>query len=249
MHIMRRVRRVHRLSVAPAFCILCLVATGDFIVAPTVAMSRPERAGNDQAAAQLEPTDSVAGYVARLLINETPFPGERGWVSEDDTRAAMQSILGVLHSRIRHVPPGYRQEQIATVKTEDIIDVITAGGEKGQCDGFYRDAAGRIVAVARVHERIDSLTKIASKGEPGRFARLINYAQDLARTYVAERATRVDRFVELTRVGDVAVTGHAYSWMADRDYYNPGGNFVRIPDADQGSLGGNRFFTLRKLKP
>jgi hypothetical protein len=44
------------------------------------------------------------------------------------------------------------------------------------------------------------------------------------------------------------VTGRAYSWMTDRGCYNPGGNFVRIPDAEQGSLGGNRFFTLRKLQ-
>jgi hypothetical protein len=34
--------------------------------------------------------------------------------------------------------------------------------------------------------------------------------------------------------------------MTDKDYYRPGGNFVTIPDAEDGSLGGNRFFTLRK---
>ena len=28
--------------------------------------------------------------------------------------------------------------------------------------------------------------------------------------------------------------------------YDPGGNFLRIPDEQAGSLGGNRFFTLRK---
>ena len=47
-------------------------------------------------------------------------------------------------------------------------------------------------------------------------------------------------------VNQIAVTGRAYSWMTGQDYYNPGGNFVRIPDAQQGLLGGNRFFTLRK---
>ena len=58
----------------------------------------------------------------------------------------------------------------------------------------------------------------------------------------------IDRFATLRRVDGTDVTGRAYSWMTDRDGYHPGGNFVRIPDADDGSLGGNRFFTLRKLK-
>jgi hypothetical protein len=34
--------------------------------------------------------------------------------------------------------------------------------------------------------------------------------------------------------------------MTDVDSYHPGGNFVSIPNADDGSMGGNRFFTLRK---
>jgi hypothetical protein len=34
----------------------------------------------------------------------------------------------------------------------------------------------------------------------------------------------------------------------NRDYYNPGGRFVRIPDAYDGALGGNRFFTLRSIQ-
>jgi hypothetical protein len=32
----------------------------------------------------------------------------------------------------------------------------------------------------------------------------------------------------------------------DEHRFNPGGNFLRIPDEQQGALGGNRFFTLRK---
>ena len=49
----------------------------------------------------------------------------------------------------------------------------------------------------------------------------------------------------LKQVGGVKVTGRAYSWMTNTGY-KPGGNFVAIPDANEGSLGGNRFFTLRK---
>jgi hypothetical protein len=197
--------------------------------------------------ASLESAGSVPGYVARLLINETPFPGEKGYVSVDDTKAAMLSILWVLESRLKYIPTGYRQEQIAAVRADNIIDIITAGGEKGQCDGFYRDPSGRPASVPRVEERITYLLKIAnSGGKPGKFAELLNYGQGLARAYVGEGVQGADRFAGLNTVNRVAVTGRAYSWMTDRDYYNPGGSFVSIPDAENGSLGGNRFFTLEK---
>lgn len=192
--------------------------------------------------------DTVEEYVALLLVNETPFPGERGWISEEDTKAGMEAILWVLHSRLKEIPPGYSQEQIASERCNDIIDVITAGGEKGQCDGFYRDGSGTPVAVRRVHERVDYLVQCAGRGAPGKFARLLKYADDLAAAYVKDGVAGVDRFANLSRVGNVEVTGRAYSWMTDRDGYNPGGNFVRIPDSDEGALGGNRMFTLRKLK-
>lgn len=198
----------------------------------------------------LRPASTTDGYVARLLINETPFPGERGFVSTQDTKAAMLAILWVLESRLKHIPMGYTQEQIAAIRADDIIDVITAGGEKGQCDGFYRDAKGRPVTVPRVEQRLNYLLKIANSGDkPGRFAELLNYAQDLAATYVKDGVKEADRFAGLRRVGSSEVTGRAYSWMTDKDYYHPGGNFVSIPDDQSGSLGGNRFFTLKKVKP
>lgn len=205
-------------------------------------------AGSARRDVQLPAPDTVSGYVALLLINETPFPGERGWVSEADTKGAMLAILWVLESRLRHIPEGYRQEQVAAQRCKDIIDVITAGGEKGQCDGFYRNESGAFVAVGRVHERVNYLVECANRGQPGRFARLLEYAAKLATTYVKGGINEADRFVSLERVGDEPVTGRAYSWMSDHDSYNPGGNFVRISDSDQGSMGGNRFFTLRKLR-
>ena len=199
------------------------------------------------APAKLDPADTKSGYIGRLLINETPFPGESGWLSEEDTKFAMLAILWVLDSRIHHIPSGYRQEHIAAVRTRDIIDIITVGGEKGQCDGFYRSSGGKFVAVPRVEERINSLLKIAGKGKPGRFARLINYGQGLARAYVSGGIKEADRFAGLSLIGKIKVTGRAYSWMANRDYYRPGGNFIKIPDGDNGATGGNRFFTLKKL--
>ncbi len=194
--------------------------------------------------AKLEPASTASGYLARLLTNESPFPGERGFVSEDDTKATMLSILWVLHSRMNYIPEGYKQEEIAAIRSQNIIDVITA---KNQCEGFTKNAAGKPVAAPRVEARIDNLLKIAnSGGKPGRFAGLLNYVQGLASAYVKDGAQGADRFAGLTVVGQVAVTGRAYSWMTGMDYYNPGGNFVKISDAQQGLLGGNRFFTLRK---
>ena len=92
--------------------------------------------------AELDDPTSVSGYLARLLINETSFPGERAYVSETDSKGSMLAVLWVLHGRIQHIPPGYRQSQIAGVSSTNIIDVITGGGGKRQCEGFYRDAAG-----------------------------------------------------------------------------------------------------------
>lgn len=203
-------------------------------------------AGEAAPPAALQPIASVPGYLARLLINETPFPGERGWISETDTQSAMLSILWVLQSRIAYIPPGYTQQQIAAVRSQNIIDVITAGGEKGQCDGFYKTPDGTFTCNPRVEERINYLLGVAGRGTPGRFARLINYAQGLADAYVQGGIREADRFAGLRRIGSQPVTGRAYSWMTDADYYKPGGDFVKIPDAHEGSLGGNRFFTLEQ---
>jgi hypothetical protein len=198
--------------------------------------------------AQIEPADTTNGYIARLLINESPFPGERGWVSESDTRGAMLQILWVLHSRIHLIPAGYRQKQIAGVRSENIIDIITGTGGRRQCAGFYRNADGDFITEPRVEERLNHLLQIAnSGGKPGKFAGLLNYAQGLASAYVKGGIEEADRYAGIKDIGSIAVTGHAYSWMTDIDNYHPGGNFVSIPSSDQGALGGNRFFTLRKF--
>jgi hypothetical protein len=196
---------------------------------------------------RLDPANTPSGYLARLLINEVPFPGERAYVSEAETQGAMVEILGVLHSRLRSIPTGYRQVQVAGVRSTNIIDIICGTGEKRQCEGFYRNASGQFVTAPRVEERLNYLIKIAnSGGKPGRFANLLNFGQNLARAYVKEGITGADRYARLTKVGQTPVTGHAYSWMTDVDSYHPGGNYVSIPNSEEGSLGGNRFFTLRK---
>jgi hypothetical protein len=196
----------------------------------------------------LDRPTTTAGYLASLLINEVPFPGERAYVSEADTREAMLQILWVLDSRIHQIPPGYLQQHVAGVQSQNIIDVITGAGGRRQCEGFYRDAAGMPVMDDRVQERMNNLLGIAnSGGKPGRFAGLLNYAQGLAKAYVSTGIEGADRYAGLKQAGKLRVTGHAYAWMTDVDDNHPGGNFVSIPDAYDGSLGGNRFFTLRKV--
>ena len=127
---------------------------------------------------------------------------------------------------------------------ERVRSFITA---KNQCEGFFRDSAGKLAMAPRVGERVTYLLGIANRGAaPGRFARLVNYAQTLATDYFATGVEGRDIFADLLLVGTVPVTGHAFAWMAGQDVYHPGGNFIRIPDANRGLLGGNRFFTLRK---
>jgi hypothetical protein len=197
---------------------------------------------------QLDSPATTVGYLASLLINEVPFPGERGYESEADTRAAMLQILWVLDSRIHQIPPGYLQRHVAGVTSQDIIDIITGTGGRRQCEGFYRNASGQFVTDQRVQERIQNLLRIAnSGGKPGHFAGLLNHAQGLARAYVKGGVQEADRYAGLKQVGPVRVTGHAYAWMTDVDANHPGGNFVTIPDNDDGSLGGNRFFTLKEV--
>jgi len=199
-----------------------------------------------QAEVTLPAVASVEGYVCRLLINEVPFPGERSYVSEADSMLAMEGLLRVLDARLKYIPQGYTQQQIAAVRTGNIIDIITAGGEKGQFDGFYRDASGAPMMVPRITERVDNLIQISGRGQPGKFARLLEHAATLAQSYTSGALACRDPHKDVRMVNGVSATGRAYSWMTDEPQYNPGGNFLRIPDDQSGSLGGNRFFTLRK---
>jgi hypothetical protein len=215
--------------------VLTLLVAGALIV---------PRAAHAQAA--LPAADTVDGYLCRLLINEVPFPGERGYTSEADTMLAMEGLLRVLDARLRHIPPGYAQQQIAAIRSANVIDIITAGGVKGQFDGFYRDAAGKPAMAPRITQRIDNLVEIAGRGQPGKFARLLKHPATLARGYTSGALSCRDPHKGVQAVNGVAATGRAYAWMTDEPQYNPGGNFLRIPDDQEGSLGGNRFFTLRK---
>ncbi len=219
-----------------------------FILLTVWFFSSAAGASNVPVHAKLQGPDTPSGYLARLLINEVPFPGERAYESEENTKSAMLQILWVLHSRVSLIPMGYTQRQVAGVRSENIIDVITGNGARRQCEGFYRNANGKFVTDARVEKRIAYLLNIANTGnKPGRFSLLLNYAQDLADVYVKEGILGVDRFAQLKRVKAIDVTGHAYSWMTDMNSFHPGGNFVTIPSDYEGSLGGNRFFTLRKV--
>jgi len=201
----------------------------------------------DAAGVTLSPPRSEQGYVARLLINEVPFPGERGWESEEDSKDAMRQILLVLDARLHQIPHGYTQRQIAMVQTDDMITLMTAEEGQDQIEGFYRNSAGYPATTRRVQSRIDYLMNIANEGPPGTFARLLSHAQSLATAYFARQRTAPDFFISLDYIGHIPVTGRAYSWMTDVGQFHPGGRYVKIPDHVYGSLGGNRFFTLKDL--
>ncbi len=195
---------------------------------------------------ELLPAAETGGYIARLLINETPFPGERGYVSEEDSKATMRALLLVIDARRNRIPAGYTREEIADTRSGEVLDIITAGGFHGQMAGFYRDGKGRPAMAPRVTARVNNLLRIAREGEPGRFGRLLNYAQTLASAYLKGETPSPDLFQGITQIPPKKVAGGAYGWMTDQDYYHPGGSFVRIPDRLRGRLGGNRFFTLER---
>jgi hypothetical protein len=140
----------------------------------------------------------------------------------------MLSVLWVLHCRTSAIPPGYTQRQVAAVETRDVIDVMTAGGVKGQVDGFYKDTDGRPAAVPRVHERVAYLLGMANRGEPGKMAHLLAYARDLTRQYFQAGPAGNDLFAGLRKVGPASVTGHGYAWMTDARGCDPGGSYVSI---------------------
>ncbi|MGB0257651.1 MAG: hypothetical protein ACPGES_03260 [Coraliomargarita sp.] len=190
---------------------------------------------------------SLEGYLACLLINEVAFPGEQGYISEQNSMQAMENILLVLDARIFHVPSPYTRFQIAQTSSDKLLDVITAGGKNGQVQGFYRDAEGYATMDSRIPKRIRYLQGIANQGAPGRFARLLNHGTKLSTSYVAKLRRPENLFVNLRTIDTTPVTGRAYSWMTDRHYYHSGGRFVRIPNKLNGSLGGNRFFTLQDI--
>jgi hypothetical protein len=186
------------------------------------------------------------GYIARLVINEVPFPGEHGYVSEEDSKTAMKQILAVLANRTFNIPANYKQVHIAGVSTTNVLKVITAGGVRGQVDGFYLDKNGKLSIVSRVDKRIAYLLSIAGKGKPGRFASLLNYGIQISTQFVKEQKNIQDLYKGLKNIGSISVTGSGYSWMTDTGRHSPGGNYIKIPNQDRGSLGCNRFFTLKK---
>lgn len=194
---------------------------------------------------ELDSPDTEAGYLAYLLINENPFPSEKGYESVEDSKTGMVQVLWVLNDRLRIIPKGYTQFQIANTKTNSIVGVITA---RGQCEGFSLDENGKPAFADRVQTRINYLVKIAnSGGKPGKFAELLNFAKNLSKTYVNfMKIFNPNIFQDIFVINRIKVTGRAYSWMTDKDYYSPGGTFVAIPDSLGGSQGGNRFFTLKK---
>jgi hypothetical protein len=217
-----------------------------FLAGSLAALAEKHPAGVSDALS-LPPASCTTGFVARLLINEVAFPGERGFSDEADSRAAMAAILHVLDARLNHVPPGYRAEELRATRANDLAGIIVANDGSDQCTGFFRDETGRLRVEARVEERLDHLLGLARKApEPTRVTRLLAFAHGLAEAYLQGGIDGLNRYEKLSKIDGVAVTGRAYAWQSDRHPGNPGEGYVAIPDAEEGRLGGNRFYTLRQ---
>lgn len=188
---------------------------------------------------------SPSRYLAALLINEVPFPGEPRFKNAEDTRAAMQAILWVIECRRAQVPQGYTRHQVAATASTNLIDLITA---VNQMQGFYKTAQERHTFDARVGERIAYLELLAKRRNTPTITELLAYARELAEAYAVALALPFEKpFHSLSNLPPEtpSVTGSPYGWMTDAPEFHPGGNFVRIPDECGGTLGGNRFYTLR----
>ena len=187
---------------------------------------------------------AVPDYLAALLINEVPFPGEPAFKNADDSKDAMRAILWTLHNRRAAPPPGYTRWHIAATPSDNLVDVITAFN---QMDGFYVARNNRHTYAPRVGERIGYLRRLAQRDDTPTISTLLEFAETAALNYAQEKPLPFpDPFAKLTMIDEVEVTGSAYGWMMDDLQFHPGGNYVRIPDEHGGGLGGNRFFTLRK---
>lgn len=195
--------------------------------------------------ASLPPADTQEGYLAYLLINENPFPGEAGYVSEDETKQGMAQILWVVNNRLNSVPQGYTEFQIANTNSRTVIGIISA---KDQCEGFFLNDEGEPDMANRIKERANYLLEIAnSGGVPGKFSNLINYAVMISKNYIINVDISAPNFyASIYKIGSINVTGDGYSWMTDVNHYSPGGDYVFIPNNLNGAVGGNRFFTLKK---
>ena len=106
--------------------------------------------------------------------------------------------------------------------------------------GHARDGAADHASASTTSSRSPAAANRASLRDSSSTPRR---SRGATRPGLSRAATRTRTFGS---VNGVPATGRAYAWMTDEPQYNPGGNFLRIPDDQEGSLGGNRFFTLRK---
>ena len=177
------------------------------------------------AAVSLPSPQTEIGFIAHLLINEAPFPGERAYVSEADTMQTMDSILNVLVARLAYVPVPYRQTRCR-------------GGHHRQYSRHHHRGRGprtgrRILPrlqwtpdggqpCDRAHRQPH---EIANTGQPGRFARLLDHAVSVSSDYARRSTIPYDPYARLTVVDGIPVTGRAFSWMTDQSFYHPGRQF------------------------
>jgi len=233
-----------RVSPATVITLPFLLMMAALAVAVVFHTSRGEAPALPQAMEEEIDIIAVEDYLAALLINEVPFPGEPAFKNAADSKAAMEAILWTIHSRRAALPTGYTRRQVAATPSTNLVDILTAAN---QMEGFFKTDDDRHTFAPRVKERVDYLNLLGQRDDTPTITELLGYARTAAHDYVLGNALPFPNpFASLTNLPPDEVTGSPYGWMTDDPVFHPGGNFIRIPDNAGGSLGGNRFFTLRK---
>jgi hypothetical protein len=158
-----------------------------------------------------EPAEiAVEDYLAALLINEVPFPGEPAFKSADDSKAAMRAILWTIQCRRAEIPEGYTRQQIAATSSTNLVDIITAFN---QMDGFFKTRTDRHTFAPRVAERITYLRLLGQRDDTPTISELLDFAHSNALHYAAGNPLlHPNPFVALTNLPPdaIEVTGSPY---------------------------------------
>jgi hypothetical protein len=111
----------------------------------------------------LPAANSVEGYLCRLLINEVPFPGERGYTSEADTMLAMEGCCACSMRASSTSRRGIRSSRSPRCARQHHRHHHGRRRE-GAVRRLLPRRSGTPVMVPRITQRIDNLLEISGAG-------------------------------------------------------------------------------------
>ena len=202
-------------------------------------MGQPGVGGGVTAASQfsLPDIDTDTGLLAHVLMAEARGPASPLYNRGASVRS-MWAMRAAYLNRYLYLRSGGPAYTFGT-GSANISDIILA---PGQTAGFGRDSNGQIVVNQDILDEINYTLRIANTGPPGRYAQ---HVQDVLT--VAIRATS---FTSLNypigntgSIGGTQVMPSVYGFRTQGST-PPGGNFIAIPEAAGGVIGGQQFYTL-----